>query len=250
MTRNPSGDGASRGDPVAGRLRRAIEQLLGCTELSLDELEESTRLAIGRVRQLLAESTSPSTERGVTPTARRLAAMCRQVAETAENWVDCSDLREVAAVFRELGLDCRRLLSQTPAADEVPRYVLYDFDMDDLATTHVYESYNEAADDASQLDNVIVAPLVFEQQVAAAVAPAIAEGDPYCLRIDGPTFRTQRELLARLEGLASQASPYQPAPGDREALEGLVELVDELADQAHDRHGIDCLLVREDDGCD
>jgi len=31
-------------------------------------------------------------------------------------------------------------------------------------------------------------------------------------------------------------------PSDRELLEGLVELTDELADQAHDKHGVDCLL--------
>ena len=30
-------------------------------------------------------------------------------------------------------------------------------------------------------------------------------------------------------------------------LEGLLELTDAIADQAHDRHGIDCLLADEDD---
>ena len=45
---------------------------------------------------------------------------------------------------------------------EVRKYILYDFDADDLATTNVYDSYLEAADDASQLDNVIIMPLVFE----------------------------------------------------------------------------------------
>jgi len=29
---------------------------------------------------------------------------------------------------------------------------------------------------------------------------------------------------------------------DQQLLEGLIELTDELADQAHDRHGVDCLL--------
>ena len=36
------------------------------------------------------------------------------------------------------------------------RYVLYDFDSDDLATTVVYQSYEEAKDDASELDNVLI----------------------------------------------------------------------------------------------
>ena len=166
MTRNPSGDSASGDDPLVGRLCQAIEDLLGSTELNLDELEGTTRHAIGRARQLLAESTPALTESGNAPTVRKLVAMCRQVAETAENWADCSDLREAVAVFRELGQDCRRLLSQTPGADEVRRYVLYDFDMGDLATTRVYDSYQEAADDASPLDNVIVVPLVFEELTA------------------------------------------------------------------------------------
>ena len=38
-----------------------------------------------------------------------------------------------------------------------------------------------------------------------------------------------------------------PAAGDVDLLEGLVALTDAIADQAHDRHGIDCLL---DDGGD
>ena len=44
----------------------------------------------------------------------------------------------------------------------MPRYVLYDFNSDDLATTNVYHSYREAAEDASELDNVIILALPFE----------------------------------------------------------------------------------------
>jgi hypothetical protein len=36
------------------------------------------------------------------------------------------------------------------------RYVLYDFDSDDLATSVVHHSYEEAKDDASGLDNVLI----------------------------------------------------------------------------------------------
>jgi len=39
------------------------------------------------------------------------------------------------------------------------RYVLYDFDAGDLATTAVYTDYQEAATDADQFDNVVVLPL-------------------------------------------------------------------------------------------
>ena len=42
------------------------------------------------------------------------------------------------------------------------RYILYDHDTEDLATTTVYTSYDEAVDDASRLDNVIVLALPLE----------------------------------------------------------------------------------------
>ncbi len=69
----------------------------------------------------------------------------------------------------------------------------------------------------------------------------------YELRLDGPAFRTQRELLLRIADLAQCKQPYEPAPGDEALLEGLLNLTDAVADQAHDKYGIDCLL-REDEG--
>ena len=42
------------------------------------------------------------------------------------------------------------------------RYILYDHDTEDLATTTVYTNYDEAVDDASRLDNVIVLALPLE----------------------------------------------------------------------------------------
>ena len=68
----------------------------------------------------------------------------------------------------------------------------------------------------------------------------------YELHLDGPLFRAQRELLLRVADLAQRGQPYKPAPGDEELLEGLLNLTDSLADQAHDRHGIDCLLGEGD----
>jgi hypothetical protein len=73
------------------------------------------------------------------------------------------------------------------------------------------------------------------------------ESKPYTLHIDEPLFRQQRELLARIADLTGRGRRYKPMPGDGPLLEGLVELTDAIADQAHDRHGIDCLLTDEDD---
>ena len=64
----------------------------------------------------------------------------------------------------------------------------------------------------------------------------------YRLHLDGRLFRKQRELLMRLVTLVHGKQAYAPKPGDEESLEGLLALTDGIADQAHDWHGIDCLL--------
>lgn len=61
----------------------------------------------------------------------------------------------------------------------------------------------------------------------------------YFLAIDGPLFRTQREALGKLVARAG--------PAELEPLLGIQNLLDAIADQAHDRHGIDCLFVAPDD---
>ncbi len=132
----------------------------------------------------------------------------------------------------------------------VRTYVLYDFDAGDLATTNVYDSYPEAADDASQLDNVIVVSLVFEKEAGDVAEPQSTQPGPYHLAIDGPAFRSQRKLLLKLQGLAGAGIPYSPASGDQKLLEGLITLTDELADQAHDRYGLDCMLHADEGPCD
>jgi len=43
------------------------------------------------------------------------------------------------------------------------RYILYDFDEGDLATTRVYDDYSEATADADQFDNVMILTVEFEQ---------------------------------------------------------------------------------------
>lgn len=65
----------------------------------------------------------------------------------------------------------------------------------------------------------------------------------YELSLDGELFRSQRGLLLKIADLARRQQPYEPAPGDDRLLEGLLGLTDSIADQAHDRYGIECLLV-------
>jgi hypothetical protein len=65
----------------------------------------------------------------------------------------------------------------------------------------------------------------------------------YLLAIDGPLLRSQRKLLLRLLDAACRKTPYRfQDDQDREHLEGLASLLDQIADWAHDRLGIDCLL--------
>jgi hypothetical protein len=50
-------------------------------------------------------------------------------------------------------------------------------------------------------------------------------------------------LLLKLLDAACRKTPYLfQDDHDRDHLEGLVAMLDEIADQAHDRFGIDCLL--------
>lgn len=128
------------------------------------------------------------------------------------------------------------------ATTETRRYVLYDFDAGDLATTNVYDSHAEAVEDASELDNVIVVPLVLEWTDAGQTEPEQDTRLSYHLQIDGPLFRAQRELLSQWKDAAEKETPFVPAPAHESLLDGLIQLTDEIADQAHDRHGLDCLL--------
>jgi hypothetical protein len=135
-----------------------------------------------------------------------------------------------------------------PAVEAMPRarqYVLYDFDTDELASTTVYRDRSEAVEDAAQFNNVIVVAIVLDGKTSTATGPSGPDSHCYDLAIDGPTFRAQRELLQ--EHLAEEMPQgVQPAvardPRRGELLEGLINLMDEIADQAFDRYGIDCLL--------
>jgi hypothetical protein len=69
----------------------------------------------------------------------------------------------------------------------------------------------------------------------------------YTLRIDGELFRHQRKLLLNILDAASQNQSYVPAVNDVDLLEGMAATLDEIADQAHDKYGIDCLLENDEE---
>ena len=74
--------------------------------------------------------------------------------------------------------------------------------------------------------------------------PVSGESHNYVIkRLDGPTFRKQRELLLTLIEAAQQGKAYGANRAEQDLLGGLVNLTDSIADQAYDNHGIDCLLA-------
>jgi hypothetical protein len=153
---------------------------------------------------------------------------------------------ETEAALKAAGLELTQPANRTVAR----RWVLFSIDTNTLLTTRTYDSYEEAVADANQVDDILVLPLMFKELHAQ---PTVEDVDTmnalmqYTLHIDGELFRVQRELLTKIADLARQKQPYSPMPGDEVLLDGLVELTDAIADQAHDQHGIDCLLVDDDD---
>ena len=67
----------------------------------------------------------------------------------------------------------------------------------------------------------------------------MSELQDYALRIDGPLLRRQRQWLLELTDRTTH--------DDRQHLEGIISLLDEIGDQAHDRYGIASLLEPEAD---
>jgi len=67
-----------------------------------------------------------------------------------------------------------------------------------------------------------------------------------------PAFRAQRQRLLHLASNLRQDEQPVFTPSDAELLDGLLNLTDSIADQAADRHGIDCLLKapEEAQACD
>jgi hypothetical protein len=68
--------------------------------------------------------------------------------------------------------------------------------------------------------------------------PAGSDLQHYTLRIDGPLLRKQRQAL--LDVVHPKLSGET-----RKLIEGVSELLDEIADQAHDRYGLASLLEED-----
>jgi hypothetical protein len=73
----------------------------------------------------------------------------------------------------------------------------------------------------------------------------------YALRIDGPLLANQQRLLLKVFDTVFRGDPYvAEAPNDQDLLQGIIALLDEVADQAHDQYGIASLLEPEADESD
>jgi hypothetical protein len=66
---------------------------------------------------------------------------------------------ETEAALKAAGLELTQAVNRTVAR----RWVLFSIDTNSLLTTRTYDSYDEAAEDANQVDDVLVLPLVFEE---------------------------------------------------------------------------------------
>jgi hypothetical protein len=69
---------------------------------------------------------------------------------------------------------------------------------------------------------------------------------PYYLNLDGPLLKTQRQWLLNMrrnmEDHGGFGGKIDIAVDDLDMLDGLIELTDALADQAHDRYGLDTII--------
>lgn len=82
------------------------------------------------------------------------------------------------------------------------RYVLYDFDSHEPATTVVYSSYDDAKEDAEQFDQVLIVKLSVEAVDAEKRGEDILSDPPAC-----------PPILPRLAGIASWREVPEPQTG-------------------------------------
>ena len=128
------------------------------------------------------------------------------------------------------------------------RYAVIAPDHSKLQSTTLFTTVEEAESFAKVCDHVA---LVLSQHDLAAQdrQPHSGERHHYILGpIDGPTFRKQRQLLLRLACLAREGQAYRVIDADQDLLDGLVNLTDVIADQSHDKYGVDCLLKPDTTG--
>jgi hypothetical protein len=82
-----------------------------------------------------------------------------QLASVAE--YDVSPLEELMGTDTEAALKAAGL--DLSARTVARRWVLYNFDTATLLTTRTYDSYEEATEDANQVNDILVLPLIFEE---------------------------------------------------------------------------------------
>jgi len=96
-----------------------------------------------------------------------------QLADVAE--YNVSSLEELAGTDTEAALNAAKLeLTQPDNRTVTRRWVLYDIDANTLLTTRTYDSYDEAVEDANQVDDILVLPLEFEELHAS---PTVEDAD-------------------------------------------------------------------------
>ena len=69
----------------------------------------------------------------------------------------------------------------------------------------------------------------------------------YLLHLDGSELKSQRRLIDSFIAVEKELVSLFEDPDIPKTLLGLQNLLDALADQAHDVYGIDCLLDDPDD---
>ena len=92
--------------------------------------------------------------------------------------------------------------------------------------------------------NMLSRPAIMNTRLTSE--PALMRWNPYALRIEGDLLRRQRQLLLELVDPLHRNMPDTPQAQHEMGLwEGIVTMLDEIADQAHDQYGIDCLLEEQ-----
>ena len=139
---------------------------------------------------------------------------------------------EIEAALKAAGLD----LTQPADRTVVRRWVIYNPNADTLLTTRTYDSYDEAVEDANQVDDILVLPLEFEELHAQ---PTVEDGDTangedharcdcespgyFCSGVPGILAHMENGRL--VEGAeANRCDLCQRYPTDEAAFEKLREL--------------------------
>ena len=105
------------------------------------------------------------------------------------------------------------------------------------------------------LETILSTPGIVEEygdprfgEFFVAASPGNHDLQGYSLRIDGPLLASQRQLLLKVFDTVFRGDPYAAqSPKDEELLQGVLSLLDEIADQAHDRHGLASLIEETND---